>query len=92
MGLYDRVRLRLARGRINGGTYERQTAVRAVADLGLVDVDEDLGMTQRTTTSITGDDFVLDPPDRLFVYQIDGCEGLRLYRSNGQPFLKTSQP
>lgn len=79
VGLYGRVRLRLARGRINEVTYERQTAVRAVADLGLVDVDEDSGVTGGTTATIALDNSLLLPADGLSVDKLNGGQRLRLF-------------
>lgn len=57
-----------------GVTYEWKTAVCAAEDLGLVEVDEDTWMAERTASAVAGDDVGVDPADRLFVDELDGCE------------------
>ena len=54
-----------------GETYVWQPAVSAPADLWLVDIDEDPGMAQWTSTSIASDRSRIDPSHRLFVYQLN---------------------
>lgn len=52
-------------------TYVWQTTIRAPADLWLVHVDEDPRMTQRATTTVTSDPFVVHPSYGLFVNELD---------------------
>ena len=59
-------------------TYEWNPTVAADGNLWLVGIDEDLGMAQGSSTTITGDDFVVGPPYRLLVNQFDGGVGLGL--------------
>lgn len=59
-------------------TYKRKSAVSAGGNLRLVRVDEDLGVTQRTTTSVTIDNSVLGPTNGLSVDELDSGIGLRL--------------
>ena len=61
-------------------SYERKTAVTAGGDLRLVHVDENLGVTQRTTTSVTASNSLLGPANGLFVDELDGGHGLGLER------------
>lgn len=61
------------------GTYERKTAVAAGGDLGLVGVDEDLGMAERTATAVTADDSAVGPADGLLVNEFDSGHGLGLH-------------
>lgn len=60
-------------------SHKRQSTVSAHANLWLVDVDKDPGMTQWTSASVTGYYPCLRPSHRLFVDQVDGCFWLRLY-------------
>jgi len=53
-------------------TYKRQSAVPARRNLGLVRVDEDLGVSRRTTASVAGHDPVVRPLHGLLVDQLDG--------------------
>lgn len=70
-----------------GMTYERNTTVSAGNDLGLVGVDEDLGVTERTTAAVTADDFGLGPADGLSVNEVDSGIWLRLNGSQSQSLL-----
>ena len=54
-------------------TYEWQAAVCAPADLWLIDVDEDSGVTQWTSSTVARDLTSLDPAHGLFVNQLNGC-------------------
>ena len=56
------------------GTHEWQTTVCAEADLGLVHVDEDSGMTQWTPSSVAGNYALFGPVYGLLVDQLDGCQ------------------
>lgn len=55
-----------------GGAYEGNTAVSAGRDLGLVGVDEDLGVAKGTTSTITANDSGLCPADGLLVDELNG--------------------
>lgn len=55
-----------------GGAYEGDTAVSTGCDLGLVSVDEDLGVAEGTTATVTADDSGLCPADRLLVNELNG--------------------
>lgn len=59
-------------------TYERNSAVPAGSNLGLIGVDEDLGVTQRTTASITADDPLVCPANGLFVDEFNSGQRRRL--------------
>lgn len=59
-------------------TYKGDTAVSAGGNLGLVGVDEDLGVAKGTTATVTADDLGLGPADVLSVDEIDSGIGLRL--------------
>jgi hypothetical protein len=50
-------------------------------DLGLVGVDEDLGVAERTTATITADNLGLCPADGLSVNELDSGIWLRLKSS-----------
>jgi hypothetical protein len=63
------------------GTYERQTAVCAPADLGLICVDEDLGVAEGTAAAIAGNDAVVSPADGLLVDEVDSGIWAGLYTS-----------
>lgn len=54
------------------GTYERDTAVSAGRDVGLVGVDEDFGVAEGTTATVTANDSGLCPADRLLVNELNG--------------------
>ena len=54
-----------------GTTYVWQSTVCAPADLWLVDVDEDLGMSQGPSTAVTGDCPAIHPSNWLLVYQLN---------------------
>lgn len=62
-----------------GNTYKGNSAVSAGGNLGLVGVDEDLGVAERTTAAVTADDLGLCPAHMLLVNELDGGHGLRLY-------------
>lgn len=64
---------------MNMGTYKRKSAVPARSDFGLVGVDKDSGMAERTATTVAGDDSLLGPPHGLFVNQLNGGVWLGLY-------------
>jgi len=53
-------------------TYKWQTAVRAPADLGLIHVDEDAWVTERTAPAVAGDGALIRPADGLLVDEFDG--------------------
>lgn len=59
-------------------TYKRQTAVAAGSNLGLVGVDEDLGVAEGTAAAVAADDALLRPADGLLVDELDGSHGLGL--------------
>lgn len=59
-------------------TYKGNTAVSAGSDLGLVGVDENLGVAERTTATITADNLGLCPADGLSVNEVDSGIWLRL--------------
>lgn len=59
-------------------TYVWKTTISAAADLGLVDVDEDLRVTQWATAAIALDDPLLLPSHGLLVDELDGRVGLGL--------------
>lgn len=59
-------------------TYEGKTAVAAGSNLGLVGVDEDLGVAQGTATTVTADDTLFRPADGLSVDELNGSQGLGL--------------
>lgn len=67
-------------------TYKRQTAVCAPADLGLICVDEDPGVSEGTTASVTGYSAVVCPADGLLVDELDGGIWARLHNSS-QPIF-----
>lgn len=54
-------------------TYKWQTAICAHANLRLVGIDKDSGMTQWSTTSITFYNSLVCPSYRLLVNQRDSC-------------------
>ena len=54
------------------------SAVIARSDLRLVCVDEDSGMAERPTSTITDDCPVVSPFDCLIVHEFDGSMGSRL--------------
>lgn len=60
------------------GSYERQSAVTAGSNLGLVGVDIDSGVAKRAATTITADDSLLCPADGLLVDELNGGIGLGL--------------
>jgi hypothetical protein len=53
-------------------TYKRQPAVIARRNLGLVRVDEDLGVPGRPAAAVAGHDPVVRPPHGLLVDELDG--------------------
>lgn len=59
-------------------TYEWKTAVCAPADLGLVGVDKDPGVTERATSTVAGDNALVRPANGLLVDEIDGGVWARL--------------
>ena len=63
-------------------TYERKTAVAAGGNLGLVSVDKDLGVTERTTAAVTADDSLVGPADGLLVDKFDSGHRLGLQAYN----------
>jgi hypothetical protein len=52
-------------------TYKGNTAVAAGRNLGLVGVDEDLGVAEGTTTAVTADDALLCPANGLLVNELN---------------------
>ena len=63
-------------------TYKRETAVATRGNLGLIRVDEDLGMACRAATAIAGHDPVVCPADRLLVNELHGGVWLRLCQAS----------
>jgi len=61
---------------------EWNPAVAADGNLWLVGIDEDLGMAQGSSTTITGDDFMVGPLYRLLVNQFNGSVWLGLMLHN----------
>lgn len=61
-------------------TYEWQAAVVADGNLGLVGVDEDPGVTVRTTASIARHNPVVSPADGLLMDELHGRVGLGLWK------------
>lgn len=61
-------------------TYEWQAAVVADSNLGLIGVDEDPGVTVRTTASIARYNPVVSPADGLLVDELHGRVGLGLWK------------
>ena len=59
-------------------TYKRHAAVRAPADLRLVDVDEDARVSQRPAAAIACHHAFVRPPHRLLVDQLNGRRRRRL--------------
>lgn len=59
-------------------TYKRKAAVSAGTDFWLVEVDEDPGMSQWSTTTITLDSPLVDPANGLLVDELNGCFRRRL--------------
>lgn len=59
--------------------YKRKSAVSAGSDFGLVSVDKDSGMAERTTAAVARDDSLLCPSHGLFVNQLNGGVWLGLY-------------
>lgn len=60
-----------------------KSTVVAGSNLGLVGIDEDSRMTERTATAVAGDDSLLGPSHGLFVNQLNGgiWLGLKLHDS-----------
>lgn len=56
-------------------TYKGKAAVSASRNLGLVGVDEDLGVTKGTTTAVTADDLGLSPTHWLLVNELNSSKG-----------------
>lgn len=73
---------------IHLGTYVGNTAVGAPADLGLVGVDEDARVAERTSAAVARDDLLLGPAYGLLVNEVDGCQRSRLCgcQPMGSPF------
>lgn len=71
------------------GTHKRKAAVCTPINLWLIDVDEDLGMTERSPSTVTRHHPVVRPPYWLLVYQVDGRQRLWL-QSAQQLALRTS--
>lgn len=59
-------------------TYERQSAVAASSNLGLVGVDIDSRVAEGAATTVTADDSLLCPADGLLVDELNGGIGLGL--------------
>lgn len=64
-----------------GDSYKGQATVSAPADLGLVHVNENLWMSQRPSTSVTGYSPCLCPSYGLLMNEIDGGFWLGLCNS-----------
>lgn len=60
-------------------TYKRESAVSAGADLWLIEIDEDPGMSQWSTATVAHDSSLVDPANGLLVDELNGCFGRRLY-------------
>lgn len=65
-------------------TYKRKTTVCAPANLGLVGVDEDPGVTERAASAVAGDNALVCPADGLLVNEIDSGVWARLYETGQQ--------
>lgn len=59
--------------------YKRKSAVAACSDFGLVGVDKDSRMAERTAAAVAGDDSLLCPSHGLFVNQLNSGVWLGLY-------------
>lgn len=59
-------------------THVGKTTVGAAAYLRFVDVDEDTGVTERTTATVALDGLFLNPADGLLVDELDSCQWARL--------------
>jgi hypothetical protein len=68
----------VSRNQILDMTYKRNTAVCAPADLGLIGVDEDPGMTERAASTVAGNDALVCPANRLLVDEFDSGVWARL--------------
>lgn len=55
-------------------TYEGQTTICAEADLRLIHVDEDPGVSQWTSSSVARYNALLSPVYWLLVDQLNGCQ------------------
>lgn len=64
------------------GTYIRNPAIRAKANLRLVHIDEYPRVTQWTTTAVAGHASLLGPAYRLLVDQLDSRVWSRLHPDN----------
>jgi hypothetical protein len=62
-----------------GNTYEWKTAVGAPADLGLVHVDEDPGMSKRSTSTIARNYALVCPTNGLLMDEFDRSVWAGLY-------------
>jgi hypothetical protein len=71
----------------NGGTYEWKTAVGAPADLGLVHVDEDPWVAERTSSAIARYSALVCPANRLLVDEFDSGVWAGLIMSSRQQML-----
>lgn len=61
-----------------GMTYKRKTTVCAPADLGLIGVDEDPGVTERAASTVAGNDALVRPANGLLVDEVDSGVWARL--------------
>ena len=62
-------------------TYEGESAVTAGRNLGLVSVDKDLRVAERTAAAVAADDLGLGPSHGLLVNKFNGGHGSRLLKS-----------
>lgn len=86
VSIVSRTSLRASKRQCGMGTaYVWQPTVIANRDLGFVGIDENLGVTSGTTTTIAGDDTVVRPADGLLVDELDGGVGLGLGRKSYKP-------
>lgn len=83
IGLYGVSRIQFARnsfaeGRVGKVAYKWKSAICALADLRLVEVDEDSGMSQWAASSIARYLALVRPSDRLLVDKLNGSLWARL--------------
>ena len=62
------------------GSYKGQATICTPANLRLVHIDENFGMPQRSSASVTGHSPCLGPSDGLLVNETDGCFWLGLWQ------------
>lgn len=65
------MQLRLLGAESAGPTHERQSAVSALVDLGLIDIDENPRMAEGAAAAVARHNAVLGPTHRLLVNELD---------------------